>query len=277
MRRWRRLIRAWCIARSRPMAVRAHTPCAREFDPVTQAESGFMSLNGFPDGEPVRTGPPIVDMATGMSACNAILLALLARDRLGRGQHVEVALIDIAGGDDRLLWHGLSDQRQQSRPFWQFAEWLAHRRGLPGVRRAALYGLRQRPAVSAAGHRGAGTARSRHRSRICPPEKTDRPTRKSCAPSLPGFFSSDKLENWMAKMKKANIPVGYLRTVEEGFNAPEVRDRHRLSQIPHPNRRRRPQHRNAAQYELDADHRSRSRAAPWRAYESSSAQDARLR
>jgi crotonobetainyl-CoA:carnitine CoA-transferase CaiB-like acyl-CoA transferase len=38
----------------------------------------------------------------------------------------------------------------------------------------------------------------------------------------------------MAKMKKANIPVGYLRTVQEGFNAPEVRDRHRLSRIPHP-------------------------------------------
>ena len=66
------------------------------FDPITQAESGFMSLNGFPDGEPVRTGPPIVDMATGMSACNAILLALLARERLGRGQQVEVALIDTA-------------------------------------------------------------------------------------------------------------------------------------------------------------------------------------
>src|SRR5258706_11579993 len=55
-----------------------------------------MSLNGFPDGEPVRTGSPIVDMATGMSACNAILLALIARDRLGRGQQVEVALIDTA-------------------------------------------------------------------------------------------------------------------------------------------------------------------------------------
>ena len=66
------------------------------FDPITQAESGFMSLNGFADGEPVRTGPPIVDLATGMSACNAILLALIARDRLGRGQQVEVALIDTA-------------------------------------------------------------------------------------------------------------------------------------------------------------------------------------
>src|ERR1700744_2391793 len=68
------------------------------FDPITQAESGFMSLNGFPDGPPVRTGFPIVDMATGMSACNAILLALVARERLGRGQHVEVALFDIAVG-----------------------------------------------------------------------------------------------------------------------------------------------------------------------------------
>src|SRR3979490_2135751 len=48
------------------------------FDPITQAESGFMSLNGFPDGSPVRTAPPVIDMATGMSACNAILLALFA-------------------------------------------------------------------------------------------------------------------------------------------------------------------------------------------------------
>jgi crotonobetainyl-CoA:carnitine CoA-transferase CaiB-like acyl-CoA transferase len=51
---------------------------------------------------------------------------------------------------------------------------------------------------------------------------------------IAGVFAGDKLENWMAKMKKVNIPVGYLRTVEEGFNAPEVRDRRRLSQIPHP-------------------------------------------
>src|SRR5437868_1173427 len=46
-------------------------------------------------------------------------------------------------------------------------------------------------------------------------------------------FASDTLENWMAKLKLANIPVGYLRTVEEGFNAPEARERHRLNRIPH--------------------------------------------
>ena len=98
------------------------------FDPVTQAESGFMSLNGFPDGPAVRTGPPIVDMATGMSACNAILLALLARDRLGRGQHVEVALFDIAMS--MTGFYGISDQRSQSGPFRKLAKWISHRRHL---------------------------------------------------------------------------------------------------------------------------------------------------
>ena len=113
------------------------------FDPITQAESGFMSLNGFPDGEPVRTGPPIVDMATGMSACNAILLALVARERLGRGQHVEVALIDTAVAMTGILRHGLSDQRRESGPLRKFAERLADRRRLSGLRWAVLYGVCQ--------------------------------------------------------------------------------------------------------------------------------------
>jgi crotonobetainyl-CoA:carnitine CoA-transferase CaiB-like acyl-CoA transferase len=51
---------------------------------------------------------------------------------------------------------------------------------------------------------------------------------------LTGIFAQDVRENWVAKMKAANVPVGYLRTVEEAFNSPEVRERHRLSQIPHP-------------------------------------------
>jgi crotonobetainyl-CoA:carnitine CoA-transferase CaiB-like acyl-CoA transferase len=51
---------------------------------------------------------------------------------------------------------------------------------------------------------------------------------------LTGIFVQDLRENWVAKMKSANIPVGYLRTVQEAFNSPEVRERHRISQIPHP-------------------------------------------
>src|SRR5258705_12222970 len=80
-----------------------------------------MSLNGFPDGPPVRTGPPAIDMVTGMSACNAILLALFARDRLGRGQHVEVALFDVALGMTGFygmayLMTGVNPSRQGNSP-----------------------------------------------------------------------------------------------------------------------------------------------------------------
>jgi crotonobetainyl-CoA:carnitine CoA-transferase CaiB-like acyl-CoA transferase len=48
------------------------------------------------------------------------------------------------------------------------------------------------------------------------------------------IFATDTLENWIGKLKKANIPVGYLRTVQQGFNSPEARKRNRLSKIPHP-------------------------------------------
>jgi len=66
------------------------------FDPVVQAESGFISMNGYSDRQGVRSGAAIMDTATAMSATNAILLALLARAKDGKGQRIEVALYDTA-------------------------------------------------------------------------------------------------------------------------------------------------------------------------------------
>jgi crotonobetainyl-CoA:carnitine CoA-transferase CaiB-like acyl-CoA transferase len=64
------------------------------YDAAVQAMTGLMSLNGEPDGEPVRVGVPVVDLATGMNSTIAILLALQERHRSGRGQFVEVTLYD---------------------------------------------------------------------------------------------------------------------------------------------------------------------------------------
>src|SRR6266700_94603 len=203
------------------------------FDPITQAESGFMSLNGFPDGEPVRTGPPIVDLATGMSACNAILLALFARERLGRGQNVEVALIDTAVAltgfyGMAYLISGANPGRFGNSP-----------NGSPTV---GIYQASDGPFYMACAHdrlyRRLVTDVLARPDLVTDPEFAQRKNRSAKKEKLraiiAGIFAADSLEHWMAKMKKANIPVGYLRTVEEGFNAPEVRGRHRLSQIPHP-------------------------------------------
>jgi crotonobetainyl-CoA:carnitine CoA-transferase CaiB-like acyl-CoA transferase len=202
------------------------------FDPITQAESGFMSLNGFPDGPPVRTGPPAIDMVTGMSACNAILLALLARDRLGRGQQVEVALFDVALAMTGFygmayLMTGANPSRQGNSP-----------NGSPSV---GLYDASDAPFYIACAndrlYRRLVTE-VLDRPDLASGEFADRRSRTANKDKLravlAGIFSQDVRESWVEKMKSANIPVGYLRTVEEAFNSPEVRQRHRLSQIPHP-------------------------------------------
>jgi len=203
------------------------------FDPITQAESGFMSLNGFADGPPVRTGPPIVDMATGMSACNAILLALIARDRVGRGQHVEVALFDIAMS--MTGFYGMAYLISGANP----GRFGNSPNGSPTV---GLYEAADGPLYMACAndrlYRRLVTEVLDRPDLITDPDFATRRARTANREKLraiiAGVFASDQLENWMAKMKKANIPVGYLRTVEQGFNAPEARERHRLSQIPHP-------------------------------------------
>jgi crotonobetainyl-CoA:carnitine CoA-transferase CaiB-like acyl-CoA transferase len=64
------------------------------YDAVIQAEGGLMSITGPPDGQPVRLGVAIGDIVTGMFAAQGVLLALLARARTGRGQLVDVAMLD---------------------------------------------------------------------------------------------------------------------------------------------------------------------------------------
>jgi formyl-CoA transferase len=64
------------------------------YDPVVQAESGFMDITGTPEGPPVRTGVAMTDYLAALYAYAGILLALRDRDRTGRGQHVDIALFD---------------------------------------------------------------------------------------------------------------------------------------------------------------------------------------
>ena len=65
------------------------------YDPIVQAESGFMSLTGEPDGEPMRTGVSIADMFTGMFAAQAITAALFARITIGQGPRIDDLLNDV--------------------------------------------------------------------------------------------------------------------------------------------------------------------------------------
>jgi crotonobetainyl-CoA:carnitine CoA-transferase CaiB-like acyl-CoA transferase len=64
------------------------------YDFIIQAEGGLMSITGPADGEPHKVGVAIVDITSGLFAANAILAALHERERSGRGQFIDVALLD---------------------------------------------------------------------------------------------------------------------------------------------------------------------------------------
>ncbi|MDL2274459.1 CoA transferase [Oscillospiraceae bacterium OttesenSCG-928-G22] len=65
------------------------------YDIVIQAQCGLMELTGFPDGPPVKVGTSIIDITAGLYACIGILSALRSREFTGKGQHVDVSMLDV--------------------------------------------------------------------------------------------------------------------------------------------------------------------------------------
>ncbi|OXM68092.1 CaiB/BaiF CoA transferase family protein [Amycolatopsis vastitatis] len=70
------------------------------YDLVAQALGGVMSLTGEPDGAPAKVGLPVADLNAGTWAIIAVLMALQARHTTGRGQYLDVSLLD-----SQLAWH----------------------------------------------------------------------------------------------------------------------------------------------------------------------------
>ena len=66
------------------------------FDLIAQAESGNMSYAGFPGNPPTRSTAPYVDLSTSISGAYGAMLALFHKEKTGRGQLVDVAMMDIA-------------------------------------------------------------------------------------------------------------------------------------------------------------------------------------
>jgi crotonobetainyl-CoA:carnitine CoA-transferase CaiB-like acyl-CoA transferase len=66
------------------------------YDHVIQATSGIMAMTGTPEVHPVKFGSPAIDYATGMTGAFALASALFQRERTGRGQRIDMAMLDVA-------------------------------------------------------------------------------------------------------------------------------------------------------------------------------------
>jgi crotonobetainyl-CoA:carnitine CoA-transferase CaiB-like acyl-CoA transferase len=69
----------------------AHHPA---HDMAVQALAGFLSVNDAPGGDPVVPGVPSADAAAGLTALSGVLMALIGRERTGRGDYLDVAMFD---------------------------------------------------------------------------------------------------------------------------------------------------------------------------------------
>jgi crotonobetainyl-CoA:carnitine CoA-transferase CaiB-like acyl-CoA transferase len=202
------------------------------FDPIAQAESGFISMNGRPDGEGMRAGPSVMDMSTAMMSCNAILAALHARERTGKGQLIETNLLGMAVnmlGNFHMayLLSGASPTR--------FGNWQVT--AVP----VGSFATRTGPVFIACANDG--TFRRLMTAVLNKPELVDDPrfrtsaSRRSNNEALKAIvteaFAARTREDLLAAMRKAGVPAGSVRSVGEALDSEEVRSLGIIGEAPH--------------------------------------------
>src|SRR5580698_512048 len=203
------------------------------FDPIAQVESGFVSMNGYPDREGVRALSPVMDISTAMMACNAILGALVARERSGKGQAIEVSLFDNAvlmTGYATLqhLFNGVDTQRfgntsPDTCPSGVFQAQDASfyiNCGNDKIFQRLMSQVIDRPDLAAA------------EIYATPPDRIRR--RDELFAILGEAFGQKPWSHWHARMRAAGVPCGQVRTVGEAIRSPEARERKLVTRIPHP-------------------------------------------
>lgn len=200
------------------------------YDFVIQAESGLMSITGEPDGAPMKLGVAITDLVTGMNGVQAILAALLARARTGRGQHIDLALLDGAVSVLANVGAGYLAAGQAPRRLGN-----AH----PTVVPYQIFATRDGSFALAVGN-------DAQFARLCGlvghPEWRDDPAyatsrarvlnRERLIPALERIFAGEDTAHWLATVRAAGIPAGAVRSVNEALDAPEISARGLVADTP---------------------------------------------
>jgi formyl-CoA transferase len=209
-------------------------PCrdAPGYDIMIQAMSGVMSITGQADGPPTKVGVAISDITAGLFACNAILAALVSRGRTGRGERIDISLLDssvawLANVGANYLATGEVPERPGN----------AHANIVP----YQAFDTADRPIVVAVGNDGQW-------QRFCAavergdlandPQFATNPLRvqhrQELIPQLQRAINSRTADEWLARLAEAGVPSAAVNTLDRVFRNPQVQARRMLVEVQHP-------------------------------------------
>lgn len=206
------------------------------YDFLIQAMGGLMSVTGErddrPGGGPQKVGVPIVDLSTGVYAALGIVAALLRRTQTGRGEYVDVAMLDVQVGL-------LANQAMN----FLLGKRVPRRTGTahPNIQPQRTFHCADGDIVLVVGNDGQFATLCEVIGR---PELATDPAyatngkrvrnQAELDPILEAVFAAQPRAHWLARLKEAGVPAGSINAVDEVFEDPQVRHRGMLRHLPHP-------------------------------------------
>ena len=203
------------------------------YDIVTQGEAGLMSLTGEPEAGPMRYPVPISDITAGIYSAFAIVTALLARERTGEGQFLDMTLLEsqvawltnIAGG---YFATGERPPRMGN----------AH----PNIVPLQPFKAKDKFIIVAVGTEAMWERFCRlldieDTIMVDPRFATNRDRidqRAELIPLLEDIIGTKDAEYWISQLTEANIPCGPINYVDEILNDPQIRARGMIVELKHP-------------------------------------------
>ncbi len=204
------------------------------YDLIIQGYSGMMATTGDPDGEPVKLVPAVPDVLSAQQAAFSILAALRAREATGRGQHIDIALLDVSLYAMTLIYlpglfgTGAAPQRLGS----------AHPEFFPNQAFQAGDGK----------WLNSGASDQRMWRGFCKAlERTDltdhphfatnadrRANRDELIALLRPIFKTRSRADWLAVLRENNVPSSAINDVAEAMASPQAQHRNMHRKIPHP-------------------------------------------
>ncbi|HWN55923.1 MAG TPA: CoA transferase [Methylomirabilota bacterium] len=202
------------------------------YDLIVQGESGVMDLTGFADGPPVKVGNSVADLVSGMAAAHGVTLALLSRARTGKGQKVEIGMLDVMASlltyQAGLYWNGggrparRGNQHPSIVPYEVFQAQDAYM--TLGVANNSLFER---------------MCRAIGREELAKDPRFDSEAnrvtnREALVPLLNSVFSTRPASDWLKRLDEAGVPAGRIKTVAEVCDSEHLRARGMFVSLNHP-------------------------------------------